>query len=121
MTTVPVFLRHNAMVLAQRKEKPRGGLIAGHKKDVVIATKVFAAPGKVAIYGWHQVDGKPIQPLYIGHTAAWVDYSHGLRLVQRRMTVDGEPKTIDEVLADPRLAPLLSREGPMRQCRYQSK
>ena len=58
------------------------------------------APGKVAIYGWHKPDGKPIQPLYTGHTASWVDYSHGIRLVSRRMTVNGEAKTIDEVLAD---------------------
>jgi hypothetical protein len=121
MTTVPVFLQHNAMVLAQRKRQPPGGLVAGHKKDVVIATKVFATPGKVAIYGWHKSDGKPIQPLYTGHTAAWVDYSHGIRLVQRRMTVNGQVKTIDEVLADPRLAPLLSREGVMRESRYPVK
>jgi hypothetical protein len=118
MTTVPVFLKHNAMVLLQRKAKPSVGLVAGHKKDVVIATKVFATPGKVAIYGWHKIDGKPIQPLYTGHTAAWVDYSHGIRLVQRRMTVNRESKTIDEILVNPRLAPLLSREGPMPQSRY---
>jgi hypothetical protein len=121
MTTVPVFLQHNAMVLAQRKQKSSVGLVAGHKKDVVIATKVFATPGKVAIYGWHKSDGKPIQPLYTGHTAAWVDYSHGIRLVQRRMMVNGHAKTIDEVLADPRLAPLLSREGVMRESRYPVK
>jgi hypothetical protein len=109
------------MVLAQRKQKSSVGLVAGHKKDVVIATKVFATPGKVAIYGWHKSDGKPIQPLYTGHTAAWVDYSHGIRLVQRRMMVNGHAKTIDEVLADPRLAPLLSREGVMRESRYPVK
>ena len=121
MTTVPVFLQHNAMVFAQRKGKPPGGLIAGHKKDVVIATKVFAEPGKVAIYGWHQSADKPIQSLYTGHTTAWVDYSHGIRLVQRRMMVNGEAKTIDEVLADPRLAPLLSRDGVMRESRYPAR
>ena len=118
MTTIPVFLRHNELVMAQRKQKPPGGLIAGHKKDVVIAAEVFAVPGKVAIYGWHKPDGKPIQLLYTGHTATWVDYSHGIRLVQRRMTVNGQIKTIDEVLADPGLAPLLSRDGVMRESRY---
>jgi hypothetical protein len=121
MTTVPIFLHHNAMVLAQRAQKPSAGLVAGHKKDVVIASKVFATPGKVAIYGWHKTDGKAIQPLYTGHTTAWVDYSHGIRLVQRRMTVNGQAKTIDEVLADPRFAPLLSRDGVMRESRYPVK
>ncbi len=120
MTTVPVFLRHNEMVHIQRKGrgKPPGSLVAGHKKDVVIANAVFAKEGKVAIYGWHKRGGRPIQPLYTGHTANWVDYSHGIRLVRRRMTVNGQDKTIDEVLADPKLAPLLSNEGVMRSSRY---
>jgi hypothetical protein len=118
MTTVAVFLRHGETVHAQREGKPLGVLVAGHKKDVVIANLAFATRGKVAIYGWHRPDGKPIQPLYSGHSATWVDYSHGIRLVDRRLTVDGEAKTIDEVLADPRLAPLLSDEGVMHRTRY---
>ena len=121
MTTVPVFLRHNAMVLAQRKQKTPGGLVAGHKKDVVIANKLFSTPGRVAIYGWHTPDGRPIQPLYTGHAASHADYSHGIRLVRRRMMVGGEAKTLDDVLADPRLAPLVSDEGVMRQSRYDLK
>jgi hypothetical protein len=119
MTTVPVFLRHHQAVLAQAGGKKPGALVAGHKKDVVIANKVFDSPGKVAIYGWHRPDGTPIQPLYTGHAASWVDYSHGIRLVQRRMIVNGAAKPIDEVLADPRLAPLLSNEGVMRRTRYE--
>ena len=119
MTTVPVFVQHNERITAQRKGKPLAALVAGHKKDVVIANKVFATAGRVAIYGWHKADGKPIQPLYTGHTSSWVDYSHGIRLVQRRMLIDGNVKTIDEVLGDPRVAPLLSNEGVMNQSRYE--
>ena len=119
MTTVPVFLRHNETVLAEPRDKPLGALVAGHKKDVVIANKVFGSPGKVAIYGWHRPDGTPIQPLYTGHAASWVDYSHGVRLVRRRVIVNGASKSIDEVLADPRLAPLLSNEGVMHRTRYE--
>jgi hypothetical protein len=118
MTSVAVFLRHNEIVRAARGESPPGTLVAGHKKDVVIASKVFTTPGKVAIYGWHKPDGKPIQPLYTGHAASHVDYSHGIRLVSRRMIVDGAAMTIEGVLADPKLAALLSNEGPMRQTRY---
>jgi hypothetical protein len=120
MTTVPVFLQHNQMVRTQREPlgMPLGRLTAGHKKDVVIARPVFESPGKVGIYGWHRPDGTPIQPLYTGHTVAHVDYSHGIRLVLRKMTVGGAPRTVDEVLADPRLAPLLSKEGVLRQTRY---
>jgi hypothetical protein len=121
MTSMPVFLRHNEMVRRQRNdhENPPGALVAGHKKDVVIANPVFTRKGKVAIYGWHKRDGRPIQPLYTGHTTNWVDYSHGIRLVQRRMTVNGKDTTIDEVLANPELAPLLSNEGVMRRSRYE--
>ena len=118
MTTVAVFLRHNEIVRAGRGQRPPGTLVAGHKKDVVITNRVFATPGKVAIYGWHKPDGKPIQPLYTGHVASWVDYSHGIRLVSRRMTVDGVATTIDQVLANPERAPLLSNEGVMLQTRY---
>jgi hypothetical protein len=119
MTTVAVFLRHNEIVRAERGQRPPGTLVAGHKKDVVITNKVFTTPGRVAIYGWHKRDGKPIQPLYTGHTASWVDYSHGIRLVSRRMMVDGVAKTIEEVLADRERSPLLSNEGLMLQTRYQ--
>ncbi len=119
MTTVAVFLRHNEMVRAERGEKPPGALVAGHKKDVVIANKVFTTRGKVAIYGWHRAVGKPIQPLYTGHTASWVDYSHGIRLVSRRMKVDGVATTIEKVLADPERAALLSNEGVMLKSRYE--
>src|SRR5206468_8191005 len=89
MTTVLVFSNHNAIVRAQRTEQlkahPLGALVAGHQKDVVIAAGLASAPGKVAIYGWHQTNGAPIQPLYLGHTAAWVDYSQCIRLVQQKM------------------------------------
>jgi hypothetical protein len=122
MTSMPVFAQHNVIVRTQRlarvKEHPLGALVAGHKKDVVISARLAAAPGKVAIYGWHQTNGIPIQPLYTGHTAAWVDYSHGIRLVQQSAIVDGATRTVGEVLADPTLAPLFSDEGPIAASRY---
>ncbi len=117
MTTVPVFSNHNEMVRAQRAEQlaahPLGALVAGHQKDVVITPKLASAPGKVAIYGWHQTNGVPIQPLYLKHAASWVDYSQCIRLVQQTMLVNGAPRTVAEVLADPALAGLLSDEGPV--------
>jgi len=122
MTTVPVFVEHNGIVRAQRAEQlnahPLDALVAGHQKDVVIAAKLPSAPGKVAIYGWHQTNGAPIQPLYLKHSAAWVDYSQCIRLVQQRMTVNGSSTTVGEVLANPDLAGLLSDEGPVTDARY---
>jgi hypothetical protein len=117
MTSIVVFSNHNAIIRAQRVEQlpayPLGALVAGHKKDVVISARLTTAPGKVAIYGWHRTNGAPIQPLYLGHTAGWVDYSQCTRLVQQKLFVNGQAKTVAEVLADPVLAGLLSDEGPI--------
>ncbi len=122
MTSVPVFLQHNEIVRTQRvallDRHPAGALVAGHKKDVVITAKLATAPNKVAIYGWHQTNGVAIQPLYLGHTATWVDYSHGLRLIQQQMLLNGETTTVARVLADPAMAGLLSDEGLVVSARY---
>ena len=124
MITVPMFAEHNAVVRTQRMlravVRPLGALVAGHKKDVVITAQLTNAPGKVAIYGWHKPNNAPIQPLYLGHIANWVDYSHGIRLVQQKLTVNGTTKTVAEVLADPALCGLLSDEGVITTSRYET-
>ncbi|MEO6034671.1 MAG: hypothetical protein ABIQ35_05410, partial [Verrucomicrobiota bacterium] len=63
-------------------------------------------------------NSRPIQPLYLGHAASWVDYSHGIRLVQKQMRVNGDSKTVAEVLSDPETAALLSDEGPLQSTKY---
>jgi hypothetical protein len=122
MTTVAVFSNHNFVVKTQRaeflKNFPLGALVAGHQKDVVVCAGLANAPGKVAIYGWHRTNGVPIQPLYLGHAAAWVDYSQCTRLVANTMTVNGKNTTIPQVLADPELCGLLSDEGTLSEPRY---
>ncbi len=122
MTTVPVFVAHNDVVRTQRlawlATQPLGSLVAGHKKDVVVSAGLARTPHKVAIYGWHQTNGVAIQPLYSGHTVNWVDYSHGVRLVQQTLQVNGSTASVAQVLADPSLAGLLSDEGALAQSRY---
>lgn len=115
MTTVPVFEDHHRKVQRQRERAgmPPGALVAGHKKDVVLTPRLADRPGRVAIYGWHHLRGDPIQPLYLGHTDDWVDYSHGIRLVADSMSVDGRIRAITDVLADPEIAELLGDEGPI--------
>ena len=124
MITVPVFAEHNAAVRAQRaqemKAHPLGALVAGDKKDIVITARLTNSPGKVAIYGWHRTNGVAIQPLYLGHTANWADYSHGVRLVRQPMIVNGVARTVAEVLADPELCGLLSDEGVVTTPRYET-
>jgi hypothetical protein len=116
MITVPVFRAHTDSIIKQLSPflplHNRSALTAGNKKDIVISNKIYGEPTpRVVIYGWHKPDGTPIQPLYNKHKNTWADYSHGVRLVQNRVFVDGKPSTLQKVLADPDLCPLLSDEG----------
>ncbi len=102
-----IFWHHHLIIEGQRKG--RKGLIAGIKKDVVISGTVsrYPKPYHEAIYGWHKLDGKPIQPLYTGHIDWWVDYSHGIRLIYRKIKVDGRWMDYTDVLKNPVYAKLL--------------
>jgi len=122
MTTVAVFVTHNATVYSQRlaalSQAPLGSLVAGDKKDIVICKALRDTPGHVAIYGWHKSDGNPIQPLYLGHVGYWADYSHGTRLIDETMEVGARRVSVARVLGDPKLCVLLSVEGPIEQPEY---
>lgn len=113
-----IFRHHHLIIEGQRKG--RKGLIAGIKKDVVLSGKVSrdTRPNRVAIYGWHKPDGKPIQPLYTGHVNWYVDYSHGIRLVYRRIRVDGRWMDYTEVLQHPVYKALLCDEEVCDFFRY---
>jgi len=110
---VETFIEHNRIIEEQRKGQKLGLLVAGIKKDVVISNRLKEKPGRVAIYGWHTLDGKPIQGLVIVHGQGYVDYSHGVRLVAGRMLVDGKEMNVGDVLKDPNLCALVSDEGPI--------
>lgn len=114
----PTMWQHHLMIEGQRKGKR--GLIAGIKKDVVISGKISrdTKPDREAIYGWHQLNGKPIQPLYTGHINWWVDYSHGIRLIYRKITVDGKEMDYEDVLRDPVYQQLLCNEDHCDFLRY---
>lgn len=57
-----------------------GVLLVGHRKDVIRAP---AKPGRLVIYGWHGLSGKPIQPVNgVSHDQWYTDYSQGIRLVR---------------------------------------
>jgi hypothetical protein len=108
--STPTMWHHHLIIEGQRNR--RGGLISGIKKDVVNTYKLnhYTERDRVAIYGWHKSDGKPIQPLYTGHVNRYVDYSHGIRLVSRNILVDGKWMDYKEVLKDPALKHLLCDE-----------
>ncbi len=117
MTTVEIFQQHHIMVWNQRKTFLEmynlGHLVSGHKKDVVISRLIYENPNKkpVIIYGWHHKNGKIIQPLYAGHHENYVDYSHGIRLIQNKVYVDDVEMLANEVLQSEELKGLWSDEG----------
>jgi hypothetical protein len=120
---VDQFVRHNEAIEEQRKDQDAelGQLVAGLKKDVVISNKI-SDPDRthhVVIYGWHRLAGEPIQPLTNVHIDTYVDYSHGVRLINSEVMIDGVPMEIEAVLRDPVLYRLISDEdGVMGSVRY---
>jgi hypothetical protein len=119
---VSKFEEHNAQIETQLREANghKGQLVAGIKKDVILSTRNLIQPDKVVIYGWHKPDGKPIQPVYSGHIWWYVDYSHGIRLINNQVLIDGKPRLLNDILTDPLLYKIFSDEKtPMQKVGYQ--
>ena len=108
-------VRHDELVRAQRvaQDVSLGDLTAGDKKDLVLTNRLWSHVDRVAIYGWHMLDGKPIQSLSTVHGWRYADYSHGARLISARVFVNGKPRSIFDVMQDGRLADALTGEGPL--------
>ena len=118
--SLATFLQHNQLIERQMEGYQTGQLIAGIKKDIVVTNELVKRPGHVAIYGWHQIGGKPIQPLTTVHVDRYVDYSHGIRLIDQWADVNGKPMRIEHILRDESICKLLSDEGPLLQGKYRT-
>ena len=107
------FEEHNEQIEKQFGESGglAGQLTAGIKKDVILSSRIAAQPGKVVIYGWHKSDSQPIQPVYSGHVFWYVDYSHGVRLINNQVLIDGKPCLFSNILKDPVLFRIFSDEN----------
>ncbi|MCG7851242.1 MAG: hypothetical protein MIO92_01835 [Methanosarcinaceae archaeon] len=119
MRSSEYYVKHREKIRAKRKEAgcALGELVAGHKKDIVLTNRLNEKPGRIAIYGWHRKTGEPIQPLSTVHGARYADYSHGLRLIYKTVWINGESRSILDVLQDPDLAPVLTHEGLISRLR----
>ncbi len=109
MTMMPRFIQHNDSVQLLLKslidQFPLGSLVAGTKKDIITHQKIYSElkpnrPKPVVIYGWHQLNGEPIQPPNNWHQETYVDYSHGVRLVQKMATINGADISLVDILQD---------------------
>jgi hypothetical protein len=116
--SVAAFVLSNEKIEQQRAGKPLGALTIGAKKDVVLSPRIHERPDRVAIYGWRQLDGTPIQPLTTVHVNWYVDYSHGVRLIRDEMVVDGKPAKISDLLQDSQRCDLVSDEDMVNPPRY---
>lgn len=93
MTTEAYYIRHDQLIDQQLRDlgydRTDGLLIAGHKKDLI---DIDPNSSRVAIYGWHRQNGRPIQPYSTVHGRYYYDYSHGIRFVSRTAyNSDGNP------------------------------
>jgi hypothetical protein len=114
-------LTHNNTIQSQLSGLNPYALTSGHKKDVVLTNYLGANnPRKrVAIYGWIQPNGQPIQGLnYFSHEDTYEDYSHGIRLIANDVIVNGNPMRIQDVFRHPTLSALISDEGPLGFLKY---
>jgi imidazoleglycerol phosphate synthase glutamine amidotransferase subunit HisH len=123
--------RFSPIMKAVQAHAAAGGTVIGICNGFQILCEAHLLPGAlmrnagltfvskpVVTYGWHQLNGSPIQPLYNGHGETYADYSHGIRLVQNAAELDGAPTTVGAVLTDNALSVLLSDEGVIARPRY---
>lgn len=94
MASVDALLKNHHNIEVQLIDKDKSLLIAGHKKDLI-----NYSGENVAIYGWHQLNGKVIQGLNKEHDKFYYDYSHGIRLIESECKLNGEDVNFGDVLA----------------------
>jgi hypothetical protein len=125
MTSTRWFVDQNDKV--EHLRASRTGLIAGHKKDVVLANTLSRPEFKdnrVAIYGWHKLTGAPIQSLnpmpttHLTHEITYADYSHGIRLIAANVTINDDTVPFVDAAQNPLFAPLLNCGGVLTYLRY---
>lgn len=117
MRSMSYHIRHQKLTEIQGTGRPLGELVSGHKKDVVLTSRLWKKTDRVAIYGWHKPDGEPIQSLSTVHGFRYADYSHGVRLVSQEVLINGSYRSIHEILENENLAPVLSYEGGISNTR----
>lgn len=116
--SVDTFWLSQQAIENQRTGQALGQITGGIKKDVVITAEVRPAPLRVAIYGWHQLNNQPIQPLSLVHENTYEDYSHGIRLIWNQIDVDGTTYSLPDLVASSRLRLLVSDEATFTNSVY---
>ena len=112
MQTSATMIAHNTKIQAVMPATAAGHIVTGHKKDVVLSKQLLNYVGNVCIYGWFYTTGQAIQGLNpVSHNKLYKDYSHGIRMVNRSMLLNGATIDYFDLLKDPTNASLISDEG----------
>lgn len=115
IVTSEAFLQHDRMIQQKLSGLKMGEhLVAGHKKDVILANGLVTQPDRVALYGLHVDETTKIQPMSLANPKSYVDYSHGVRLISNRIQINGVYYSLREVLVHPTLSQLVSPKGPLK-------
>jgi hypothetical protein len=119
MLSLKRYVEHDKRVNAtiSKLKYDYADLLAGHKKDVILSNRLQHRQKQVAIFGWHQANGKPIQTTSLIHENTYSDYAHGVRLVSNVCFIDNDEYHLHDILKHPELHKLLSSEGIMQVLR----
>lgn len=127
MTSTDYYKKHNDIVVKQLENVPFQALCDGYKKNVIISKNMEMKKDSVFIYGWMKDQAGNFWqglPLFPGHSRSYADYSHGIRLIDRKMMLtdlsDQSSIEVDayDILKDQKLCVLLSSEGPVTTPHY---
>ena len=123
MLSMTRFIWSNDQINNQMKNLNKNDLTAGHRKDYVLCNSL--APNnpkqRVAIYGFFQKNGVPIQgpqPNASSHEQNYSDYSQGPRFICKDVIVNGNLMRIDGVFSDISLSKLINEDGILKFTRY---
>ena len=121
MMSMARIKEHHDNIQNQLKDKDPSKLISGHKKDLVLTNAL--SPNnpnqRIAIYGWIQANGKPIQQLNPhSHELSYSDYSHQVRLVSNTVICNNNIMKLQDVFRDATLSKLVSNESVLTFIQY---
>lgn len=119
MLSLKRYIDHDKRVNAtiSKLKYDHSDLLAGHKKDVILSNRLQHRQKQVAIFGWHQENGKPIQTTSLIHENTYSDYAHGVRLISNVCFIDNDEYHLHDILRHPEHHKLLSSEGIMQVLR----
>jgi len=133
MRDTAAMARHSAEVADELGDTAQDVLAAPMGKDWACTIRLVGHPDRSANYGLQTERGHDYSAIYQGvisgvivwqpgpglaHEATYDDYSQVVRLVRRKMLVNGAERDIEDVARDPELCWLVSSEGVMKSLRH---